>query len=85
MQRGFYIAVACVPVTLALYKYATSDSTRKPWVTQLIEKYSVKESTWERRNTLHSTAIHRAAEDRHLFQSQDDEPLTIDLRFPEYV
>ncbi|EDN06105.1 NADH-ubiquinone oxidoreductase [Histoplasma capsulatum] len=80
--RGFYVFIASVPVGLALYKYSTSDPNNKPWMTRLIENYFPKESTWERRNTLHTAAIERAAADRHLFHSQRAS-LNLELSFPE--
>ncbi|PGH18477.1 hypothetical protein AJ80_04447 [Polytolypa hystricis UAMH7299] len=80
--RGFYIAVASVPVGLALYKYSTSDTTNKPWMTRLIEAYTYREEDWERTNALHTRAIEQAAQDRHLFQSQMN-PITIELTCPE--
>lgn len=82
LGRGFYVAVASVPVGLALYKFSTSDAEKKPWITRLIEEYSTPSKTWEERNHLHTMAIERAASDRHLFYSQNP-PKTIDLSCPE--
>lgn len=84
IQRGFYVAVASVPVGLALYKFSTSDAEKKPWITRLIEQYSTPGKVWEERNHLHTMAMERAASDRHLFYSQNP-PKTIELSCPEYV
>lgn len=78
------MAVASVPVGLAVYKYSTSDPNAKPLLTRLIEKYAEQESSLETMNAIHTKAVEQAAEDRHLFFSQNP-PLTIDLTFPEYV
>ncbi|KAK2749762.1 hypothetical protein FQN55_002998 [Onygenales sp. PD_40] len=80
--RGFYLSIASVPVGILLYKYATSDPEKTPWITRLIEDYFPKESMWERRNAIHTAAIERAAQDKHLFQSQNN-AVTIGLSFPE--
>ncbi|KAK2738624.1 hypothetical protein FQN57_006942 [Myotisia sp. PD_48] len=79
---GFYVAVASIPVGLALYKYTTSDPNTQPWLTRIISHYADNESEWERRNALHTLAIERAADDRHLFFSQS-QSTTIDLSCPE--
>ncbi|EAS36862.3 NADH-ubiquinone oxidoreductase 178 kDa subunit [Coccidioides immitis RS] len=80
--RGFYLAIASVPVGIAIYKYSTSDSKHTPWITRLIEEYTPNESLWEKRNALHTLAMEKAAADRHLFHSQNP-PLTLELRCPE--
>ncbi|KAK2758601.1 hypothetical protein FQN54_003291 [Arachnomyces sp. PD_36] len=80
--RGFYIAVASVPLGFALYKFAVGDGTSKPWLTRLIEQYEESGSKLERDNALHTAAAEQAAHDRHLFHGQNP-PLTIDLMFPE--
>ncbi|EGD96033.1 hypothetical protein TESG_03494 [Trichophyton tonsurans CBS 112818] len=82
LGRGFYIAVASIPVGLALYKYSTSDASSKPWLTRVIETFTASEAVLERNNALHTRAIEEAAADRHLFHSQNP-PLTIDMSFPE--
>ncbi|KAF3893282.1 hypothetical protein GY631_3754 [Trichophyton interdigitale] len=82
LGRGFYIAVASIPVGLALYKYSTSDASSKPWLTRAIETFTASEAVLERNNALHTRAIEEAAADRHLFHSQNP-PLTIDMSFPE--
>ncbi|KAL1960812.1 hypothetical protein VTO42DRAFT_6642 [Malbranchea cinnamomea] len=82
LGRGFYIGVASIPVGLAVYKFSTSDPNTKPWLTRLIEEYSPSRKTWEERNALHTMAVERAAEDRHLFYSQNP-PVTINLSCPE--
>ncbi|WEW58481.1 hypothetical protein PRK78_003949 [Emydomyces testavorans] len=82
LQRGFYLAIASVPVGLALYKYSTSDPKNTPWITRLIEEYTPSQKLWEKRNAIHTLAVEKAAADRHLFHSQNP-PLTIDLSCPE--
>ncbi|KAK2799014.1 hypothetical protein FQN50_008641 [Emmonsiellopsis sp. PD_5] len=80
--RGFYLSIASVPVGILLYNYSTSDPEKTPWITRLIEDSFPKESMWERRNAIHTAAIEQAAQDRHLFQSQND-PVNIGLSCPE--
>ncbi|KAF3482103.1 uncharacterized protein GIQ15_04862 [Arthroderma uncinatum] len=82
LGRGFYVAVASIPIGLALYKYSTSDASAKPWLTSVIEAFTENKAALERSNALHTRAIEQAGADRHLFASEVS-PLTIDLSFPE--
>jgi hypothetical protein len=82
-QRGFYITVAAIPLSLAVYKFTYSDDS-KPYLQQMIEKYSDFKDEWNRRNALHTVMIEQAAHDRNLFQSEKVST-EVDLRFPEYV
>lgn len=84
-QKGFYITLAAIPVTLALYKLATSDTSTVPFLQRLIEQYSEKQEEWGRRNALHTVAAEQAAQDRHLFLGESTNVKSIELRYPEYV
>jgi len=84
IQRGFYVAIAAIPVSFAIYKFTYSDPSSKPYLHQIIEKYSDFKNQWDDRNALHTVMIEQAAHDRNLFQSErvDTE---VELRFPEWV
>ncbi|KAF4552319.1 Hypothetical protein D9617_10g073000 [Elsinoe fawcettii] len=80
--RGFFIALAAVPLTIAAYQFTASGG--KPAFTRLIESYTSKEETWDKRNDLHTQAVEVAANDRALFFNGDfSRSRYIDLRYPE--
>ena len=86
LGRGFYFALAVLPLSFALYKFSRSsdDPASQPWLTRVIGSYDHWRDEWTRRNTLHTAMIEQAAHDRHLFQGSPGSKV-IELRFPELV
>ncbi|KAL4872188.1 hypothetical protein BDV12DRAFT_193634 [Aspergillus spectabilis] len=81
---SFYIAVGTFASSFLLYKYAqpSKDSDSRHWFTGFVEKWSQSEKVLEQRNAIHTAAVEKAAQDRHLFNSQA--PSThYELRHPE--
>src|SRR5688500_16063622 len=83
--KGFYLSIAAVVGTLALYKLeqSISGSDKSPF-TRMIEHYADLQDTWEKRNLRRTVMIERAAADRCLFQDYTPNK-TLNLRFPEYA
>ncbi|KAI9846485.1 MAG: hypothetical protein M1837_003905 [Sclerophora amabilis] len=82
-QKGFYITLAVVPLSLAAFKFSRSgDEGTQPLFTRIIEGYKGYKQSWTDRNTLHTDMIEQAAFDRNLFQSARGSR-TVELRFPE--
>ncbi|KAL5337810.1 hypothetical protein BJX70DRAFT_399286 [Aspergillus crustosus] len=81
---SFYIAVGTFASSFLLYKYAqsTKESDSKHWFTNFVEKWSQSEKVLEERNALHTAAVEKAAQDRHLFNSQGHRT-HFELRHPE--
>ncbi|MCJ1481641.1 hypothetical protein MMC06_001800 [Schaereria dolodes] len=90
LGRGFYLTLAALPLSFAVYKFsrsspAAADSTAdaaQPLPTRIINRYSSYKEAWTRRNTLHTKLIEQAAHDRNLFQSSPGSK-AVDLKFPE--
>lgn len=85
LQKVFYGVIAFGAVSAAVYKYKTSDPDSTPFLTSLIDSWSYAEEFWTKRNSLHAAALEQAAYDRHLFMSDKQPSVFVDLRFPEYV
>ena len=71
-QRGFYISIAALALSFAVYKYSRSfpsDPDRQPFLTRVMESYNWFQDEFARRNALHTAMVEQAAEDRNLFQS----------------
>ncbi|KAL8823228.1 MAG: hypothetical protein Q9191_006052 [Dirinaria sp. TL-2023a] len=96
LGRGFYVTLALVPLSFALYKFSRSsnpnvsdpNAKEQPWLTRIIASYDHWGKEWERRNSLHTVMIEQAAHDRHLFQgeafNEKKQPgVRVELRFPE--
>ncbi|TKX25576.1 NADH-ubiquinone oxidoreductase-like protein 3 [Elsinoe australis] len=83
--RGFFIALAAVPLSIAVYKFTASGGPdNKPLFTRMIESYYTKEETWDRRNDLHTQAVELAGNDRALFFNGDfSRSRYVEMRFPE--
>ncbi|GIZ40135.1 hypothetical protein CKM354_000348700 [Cercospora kikuchii] len=84
---GFFVALAALPVSLALYKLTAQSSSEQPYFTRLIRDtyadYAVK---WAQRNDLHTQAMQQAASDRALFLNEPNQQArTVDLKYPEIV
>ncbi|PNS18553.1 hypothetical protein CAC42_5092 [Sphaceloma murrayae] len=84
-SRGFFIAVAAIPLSIAAYKFtAGGGPDSKPYFTRLIESYNTKEEVWDRRNDLHTQAVELAGNDKALFFNGDfSRSRYVELRFPE--
>ena len=88
-QRGFYLTIAALPLSFAIYKFSrsadgSSADSAQPFVTRFIKSFSHWTETWEQRNSLHTAMIEQAANDRNLFHSSPGSK-HVDLKFPEYV
>jgi hypothetical protein len=85
MQTQFYVVLAAVPFSIAVYTAAQKTPDGKvPGLSTLIDKYSDYKEKWAARNTLHTAMIEQAAFDRNLYQSSSGTK-HVDLKFPEYV
>ena len=71
-QRGFYISIAALALSFAVYKYSRSspsDPDHQPLLTRVMQSYNWFQDEFARRNALHTAMVEQAAEDRNLFQS----------------
>ncbi|KAI9702055.1 MAG: hypothetical protein M1836_001399 [Candelina mexicana] len=87
LGKGFYITIATLSLSLAIYKFSrstdgSSADSAQPLFTRLINSYSQYKEKWAARNTLHTKMIEQAAFDRNLFHNSRGSAL-VDLRFPE--
>ena len=87
IQAGFYITLAVIPASFALYTFTRQGTDQQPYFTRLItDVYADYEGKWARRNDTHTRAMEQAAGDRLLFlNGAEQQPRTVNLRFPEYV
>ncbi|KAF2724924.1 hypothetical protein K431DRAFT_281396 [Polychaeton citri CBS 116435] len=85
--RGFYIAIASVPITLALFKLSNSTTVEGSAVTRYIfDKYAELGKTFQERNDIHTQFIEQAAADRTLFLNESNRNQRIvQHRFPEMI
>ena len=83
LQKGLYIAVALVPISMVAYSVVNSDENN--FITRTINAYKFREETWDLRNTLHETALRQAAHDRNLLMTQPMDQTGPDLSYPEYA
>ena len=85
LQRGFYITLAALPASFAVYKF--TQQSEDPYFTRLIrDTYDEYKTKWAQRNDLHTQAMEQAAADRVLFLNESAQsPKYVDIRFPEYV
>ncbi|KAK3063281.1 hypothetical protein LTS18_001686 [Coniosporium uncinatum] len=80
---GFWITVAAIPATLALYQYGGFARGEQPWLTRVIkDNYDHLNETWKARNKLHTDMIEQAAADRQLFLNSKGST-HVELKFPE--
>ncbi|MCJ1474298.1 hypothetical protein MMC13_002956 [Lambiella insularis] len=87
LGRGFYITLAVLPLSFAIYKFSrnsngSTEEAAQPWFTRVINRYSYYQDRWTARNTRHTKMVEQAANDRNLFQSTPASKM-IDLKFPE--
>lgn len=84
VQRGFYIAIAIIPLSYAIHQYSFSDEQNPPLPTRLINKYLDYRDRWAERNETHTRMIEVAANDRNLFLNSRPAVMR-ELEFPEWV
>jgi len=82
LQRGFYITIALIPASFAVYKFSRMNTSERPWFTRFVDSYSYYKDRWAARNDLHVKMLEQSAADRNLFMNSKGSD-TIDLRFPE--
>ncbi|KAL8712409.1 MAG: hypothetical protein Q9220_003257 [cf. Caloplaca sp. 1 TL-2023] len=85
--RGFYLVIAAIPLSFAIYKFSRSSDDSKaesaqPWLTRTFRRYDSWSKSWADRNHLHTKMIEQAGHDRNLFVNSTPSPL-VDLSFPE--
>lgn len=83
-QRSFYVVVGTIASSYLLYRIsaASQDSGSESFIAGLVSKYATSQEVLEQRNAIHTALLEKAAEDRHLLQSQGPrEALT--LKQPE--
>ena len=49
---------------------ANQESGSESWISGLISKWTPSQEVFEQRNAIHTAILEKAAEDRHLLQSQ---------------
>ncbi|KAL8813713.1 MAG: hypothetical protein Q9200_000050 [Gallowayella weberi] len=87
LGRGFYIAIAALPLSFALYKLSratdgSSTESAQPWLTRMIRSYDDWQKSYAERNAMHTKMVEQAGHDRNLFINSTPSPL-VDLSFPE--
>ncbi|KAJ5702887.1 hypothetical protein N7488_010435 [Penicillium malachiteum] len=70
--RSFYVTVGSFASAFLIYRYtkASKESGSESWIGNLITKYTTPEEVYEQRSAIHTALLEKAAEDRHLLQSQ---------------
>lgn len=67
--KGFYLSIAGVVGTLALYKLdKSSNAGGESFITRMITKYHSRQEVWEARNSLRTTMLEQASADKSLFE-----------------
>ncbi|EPS25999.1 hypothetical protein PDE_00935 [Penicillium oxalicum 114-2] len=82
--RSFYVTVGAIAGSYLLYRAsaASQESGSESFISGLVKKFSTSQEVLEQRNAMHTALLEKAAEDRHLFQSQGH-PSHYELRQPE--
>ena len=76
-QSGFYMTLAAIPASFALYKLTRQGTDEQPYFTRLIaDKYAQYKQEFTQRNDMHTQMIEQAAADRDVVGLA---PLTEDL------
>jgi hypothetical protein len=86
LQRSFYVTIGAFASAYVLYRLSKSaeESGSQSWISNLIQKWTPSEKLFEERNAIHTALMEKAAQDRHLLQSQGPRA-TFELKQPEYV
>ncbi|KAJ6013991.1 hypothetical protein N7540_008582 [Penicillium herquei] len=84
--RSFYVTVGSFASAFLIYRYtkASKESGSESWIGGLISKYTTPEDVNEQRNAIHTALLEKAAEDRHLLQSQGPRE-AYELRQPDLM
>ncbi|KAL4888695.1 hypothetical protein BDV59DRAFT_136721 [Aspergillus ambiguus] len=82
--RSFYVTIGTFASCYVLYRLSKSnqESGSQSWISGLIDKWTPSEKIFEERNAIHTVAMEKAANDRHLFQSQGPRA-AFELKQPE--
>jgi hypothetical protein len=85
-QRSFYVTAGSIASAYILYRIssASQESDSESFIAGLVNKFSTPQEVLEQRNAIHTALLEKAAEDRHLLQSQGPREF-IELKQPEYV
>ena len=90
-QRGFYVSIAALAFSFALYKFSRSSSSdssakgepsKQPLLTRAIAYYDYWQDEYARRNAMHTKMVEQAGADRNLFQNSSP-TRHIEFKFPE--
>ncbi|KAL8879690.1 MAG: hypothetical protein Q9192_008182 [Flavoplaca navasiana] len=87
LGRGFYLTLAAIPLSFAIYKFSRSTDgsnaeAAQPWLTRIIRGYDNWHKSYAERNAMHTKMVEQAGHDRNLFTNSTPSPL-VDLSFPE--
>jgi hypothetical protein len=82
--RSFYVSIGAFASAYVLYRLSksTEESGSQSWISNLIQKWTPSEKLFEERNAIHTALMEKAAQDRHLLQSQGPRA-TFELKQPE--
>ena len=80
------MTVGSIASAFIIYRISksTQESGSESWISGLISKYTPSQEAFEQRNAIHTAMLEKAAEDRHLLQSQGPRE-AYELMQPEYV
>ncbi|KAJ5082030.1 hypothetical protein N7532_011073 [Penicillium argentinense] len=72
LGRSFYITVGSFASAYLLYRFTTAqkESGSDSFISDLIAKWTPSQETFEQRNAIRTAILEKAAEDRHLLQSE---------------
>ncbi|KAJ5247003.1 hypothetical protein N7468_001986 [Penicillium chermesinum] len=72
LGRSFFVTVGGIVSACAIYRItkSTKESGSESWISGLISKWTPSQETFEQRNAIHTAILEKAAEDKHLLQSQ---------------
>ncbi|KAF7713897.1 Uncharacterized protein PECH_006752 [Penicillium ucsense] len=84
--RSFYVVIGTIAGSYALYRAsaASQESGSESFISSLVNKFNTPQEVLEQRNAIHTALLEKAAEDRHLFQTQTG-PGYYELRQPELL
>ncbi|CAI7615001.1 hypothetical protein N7533_008931 [Penicillium manginii] len=70
--RSFYVTAGSFVSAYLLYRFtkAQQESGSESFISDLIAKWTPSQEAFEQRNAIHTAIMEKAAEDRHLLQSE---------------
>jgi hypothetical protein len=85
-QRSFYVTAGSFASAYLIYRFtkAQQESGSESFFSDLIAKWTPSQESFEQRNAIHTAIMEKAAEDRHLLQSEGPREF-VPLRQNEYV